>query len=171
MKKLTNRIYENLTVQERFAATVSAIGRNDEAEVERLKGSISQRSYRIGAISARINDLITFGLAVDLDLHQEMANWLLAHPFDGLNEESDKQICQQVIQISFKNAASVIVARDNCLEKLGISREEYDAFNQPKSPLLEDFIQRVQGEEDPDLVKEFEEGYTNFFENRYQSAA
>ncbi|MDB4142939.1 hypothetical protein N9733_05705 [Akkermansiaceae bacterium] len=167
MKNLSNKIYENLSMPERFAAAIAAMGRGDQHEVDRLKASSPDGEYVINKLSARINDFNFLSVTIRLTLHEQLAKWLLAQTIDGLASEDDRSVCDKVFQQAFEETASVIKARDRWLEKIGISLEDFKAFDAPQEGLIDELIKRSKGKENPGKIELYETAFTDFFRSRH----
>jgi hypothetical protein len=167
MKDLSNQFYENLPMPQRFAAAIAALGRDDEKELNRLKRSSPDGEYVINKLSARINDLDFMSIVIRLTLYEQLSKWLLARRYDDLTSEEDEKISNRLITPAFEETASIIVARDRWLEKIGIPLGDFEAYDIPQDSLVEQLIKLSRGKENPDKIELYETCFTDFFQNRH----
>lgn len=154
-------------MSQRFAATIAAIGRDDQQEVDRLKTSSPDGHYVIDKLSARINDFNVMSMAIRLTLFEELSKWLLAQTIHGPANEENERISDLVIKKAFEETASVIVARDRWLEKIGIPLEEFKAFEAPQGEIIGKLIKLSRGKENPEKIELYETCFTDFFKKRH----
>lgn len=88
MKKLNNKVYENLGVKERIIASVEAKARGDDNEVTRLIKTCPKMRYNCTdpEYADRMNNLFIIQMALECDLMRHALSYLLA-VFTGATTE------------------------------------------------------------------------------------
>jgi hypothetical protein len=168
MKAIPESAYKNLTMSQRFRTAIAADGRNDQTEIKRLMETSDAGDYAINKLQARLTDFTAMTLAINLDLMSCQATWLLAQKCDGFDEGADPALAGKLLDQSLTNCASIVAARNQWLEKLGVSLEDFNNYNSA-IPLLDEFIQRAEGKQDPALTADALDQIMDFFKGRYSN--
>ena len=155
-----------LTITQRFQASIAADGRKDQTEIKRLTETSEVGNYTINKLHARLNDFAAMTMAINLDLMSYLANWLIAQPWGSFDDDSDRRLADQLIDQSLTNCASLVAARNQLLEKYGVSLDDYERYN-IDLPLLKNFIKRAEGKHDAELVDVMFSEIHGFFKGRY----
>lgn len=114
----------------------------------------------INKVSAHTNDLLVFTMVIHLELLECLCKWLLSQM---VLDADDDPIGLRGIDEAFEACASIIVARDQFLEDLGIDLETFMLFVGPQSSMMEDLIARSKGCESNERVSEFLEAFRKYF--------
>ena len=163
---LSDSSYRKLTEPQRVAAAIAAEGRADLAEVETLKSTSDAGVYRINCIQVRLNEVRAMAIAINLDLMSCFAEWLLAQG-SGFDDPDTIEKAERVTNHSLMKAASIVVARDQWIEDLGIDPGDYDNFDGSRNPMLDGFLKRAEGMDDPIYTDAAIEVICGFFKDRY----
>lgn len=164
-------IYSSLTMPQRLRAMVSAFGRSDHDEVDRLVdtspdgcGSIRKVKYHFGNLShlAAIHNSF---------LLEPCAEWLFSQTFSPEETRDLSAKEREAVEItrtkSLVDAASVEAAFTGRITEEGISASDWKSFRERLLDrgakfLLEELLCKAAGYEDPALVAQYKdaiEGY------------
>lgn len=170
MKTASKTAYQNLTTAQRFRAAIAALARNDETEYQKLESQSPDGEYVINKLSARVSDFATMAMAIRLDLLDCLCQWLLAERISADNPDAGATYFA-LTERAFLKCDSLITARDQWLESLGIPDAIFDAFDAPPTGglqgLVDDLIKRSKGHADPEETKVYFGGLSDWFRNRH----
>lgn len=154
MRTTSKAAYRALTMPQRFRAAVAAKARDDGEEFQRLKDTNPDGNYVINTLSACFNDLATAAFVIRIDLMTAYSHWLTALAYAEENDP-DSELRNAVIDQSLRECASIITARNQWLDELGLSVSDFEATDGPQNPHLDKFIHRSRGRECPEEVKSY----------------
>ena len=142
---IPSEIYTRLSASERIRAAVSALARNDDAELETLKDTCPKKSFLMAdpAYSEGIQRLLSLALAVESDLERMTLNFLMASRLEEL----------EVVEEAIAGAASLEFAWREFLAELGIPRREMKEAGPPRHHAVEAILNLGTGEEDTAAVQ------------------
>ena len=139
------KIYANLSTAERIRAAVSALARNDDAELETLKVTCPKKSYLMTdpAYSEGMERLMALAMAVEFDLRTMALDFHMAS-----RQKSPEKIHKAVVE-----SASVNVAWRELLAEMGISCHEMSNAAPPRHPSVKAILLLGEGEESAGIVQ------------------
>lgn len=159
-------IYSSLTMTHRLRAMVCAFGRADHEELERLADSSPDGGGSIQKVKHYFRNLSQLAAIHNLWLLDPCANWLFSQTisaeeagnFDARALEAAELIRNQ----SIVEAASVEAAFAGKINGTGITAPDWQAFRERllgpgAKVILQLFLPKTSGREDPDLVAQYEE--------------
>lgn len=138
-------------------------------EVKRLEDTSDEGEYVIDKLSARMSDFNTMNMTITLDLMNCLTDWLSARIIERAGKPDCLEKSDRITHRSLTECASIIDARNQWLEKQGISLDDYDRFNSPASPMLAELIKRSEGHQELAMTTDYLAAIESYFKNRYPS--
>lgn len=138
-------IYDNLTPQQRFLATLEADARKDETEIDRLWRTCARKTYTQAdaTFSDRLNDFYSAALAVHADLMDKAVFYWFSR--GNGNDETAQTFARRAIDIE-------AAWRDE-LAALGVEESVIDKIGPPRNCLLTHMLDAPY-QPDPEDVKQ-----------------
>jgi hypothetical protein len=145
---IPDKIYANLTPQERIRAAISAIARDDDTELETLKKTCPMRQFLMTdpAYADGMDALFNLMLLTEYQLATLALDFTTATKRTGM-ERFDQ------VDAAITHAASLETAWNLLIEELGIDALDAAKTRPPRHPYVTAMIQVSEGEEDPEFVK------------------
>ena len=127
MKAIKHSVYENLTPQQRINATIEAMAREDQEEVQRLVKTCPTKTYDHCDLEymEKMDGLLSMAVAVECDLRGNALSYLVAL---HIKHETTHQFLQ--------NIADIRAAWRHALEAMGIDPEMMASAALASSPIL-----------------------------------
>lgn len=154
---------------QRFRAAISALGRDDTEELDRLTQTSGVGDYTINKLTARVADFTTMNITITLDLTNCLTDWLIAQKTETIRTPDSLEKADRIRDRARTECASIIIARNQWLKTQGISQDDFDRFNSSSSPMLTWFIDLSEGEQDPGLTASYLEAIEGYFKGLYPS--
>ncbi len=157
----TATLYASLTLPQRLRAMVSAFGRADNEEFEKLTDSADTGCYSVRKVKHHLGGLAHLAAIHNTWLLEPCAKWLFSQTISA--EEArhfsagEVEVIQSFRIQSLVEAASIEAAFTARLTAVGIAASDWQAFRErflgaPAKHLLELFLPRTAGRQDPVLV-------------------
>ncbi len=146
--KIPTNIYASLSAPERIRAAISAIARDDDAELETLKNTCPKRQFLVTdpAYADGMDALFRLMLLTEYQLATLALDFTTARKRTGM-ESLDQQ------DASITHAASLETAWNLLIQELGIDTLDAAKTRPPRHPYVAAMIQVSEGEEDPEIVE------------------
>lgn len=147
---ISEKVYANLTAQERVRAAVLATARDDEAELQVLKDTCPRKSFWMTdpdycETMMNLFDLLVF---TEYQLGACALDFQSARLFKGKNR------CE-IQDGALVATASLISALDQLIAEKGLDPDAMAQIGPPRHPFVTAAVTMSEGEEDPDLVECF----------------
>lgn len=141
------KIYENLSPAERIRAAVSALARNDDAEIQTLKVTCPKQAYLMTdpAFSEGMERLMTLAIVVEYDLMALALDYFLASRQKSF-DAADKAI---------SDAVSLEIAWRESLAEIGIPWQDMLDADPPRHRAVKAILHVGEGEETAEEVRTF----------------
>ena len=148
--KIPTEIYENLSAPERIRAAISAIARDDDAELETLKKTCPKRQFLMTDpnYSESMENLTFLMLLTEYQLATLALDFTTARKRTGM-EGVDRQ------DAAITHATSLETAWNLLIQELGIDALDAAKTRPPRHPYVTALIQVSEGEEDPEIVETY----------------
>lgn len=145
---IPDKIYANLSPQERIRAAISAIARDDNAELEMLKVTCPKRQFLMTdpAYADVMDALFRVMLFTEYQLATLALDFTTATKRNGM-ERFDQE------DAAITHAASLETAWKLLIDEMGIDALDAAKTRPPRHPYVTAIVQISEGEEDPEFVK------------------
>jgi hypothetical protein len=152
---IPDKIYANLSPAERIRAAVSALARNDDAELQTLKVTCPKKTYLMTdpAYSEGMERLTALALAVEFDLRTVALEFLLASRLNVSESAHD------VVTEAIAEAAALDVAWRELLAEMGIPWVEMSEAGPPRHRAVKMILDLGEGEENAAEVQTWLEAF------------
>ena len=161
MKKISNSLYHNLTIEERIIASVEANARGDENEIERLIKTCPKKHYLSSdrAYSQCMDYLFVIQTAVEADLTQNALSYALTNIY---KTETEKSII--IKENAQQNIADIHTAWHEFLKNKGINPKTMDRIiTKMRHPYLKLLLDCLLCSPNEQTIQ----SYKDFFEETY----
>lgn len=145
---IPDKIYANLSPIERIRAAISAIARDDDAELEMLKTTCPKRQFLMTdpAYADGMDALFNVMLLTEYQLATLALDFTTATKRTGM-----EGFVQEDAAIT--HAASLETAWNLLIEEMGIDALDAAKTRPPRHPYVTAIVQISEGAEDPEFVK------------------
>lgn len=145
---IPDKIYANLSPQERIRAAVLASARDDKEELQILKVTCPKKTFLMTdpEYSQGILNLFSLLFTVEHMLATCALDFQMARPSKGKRE-------WEFQEIALKSAASIVMALDQLFVEMGLDPQAMAQNAPPRHPYVTATITMSEGEEDPELVE------------------
>lgn len=161
MKGISKLVYENLTPEQRMRAVVSAIAREDEAEVRRLRDTCPKYMYHMTdvAFTGRMEALYSLSLTVECAMRGLVIDYLVALRFANGPAAQDPEVLRESMELTEQiliAIASTDEAWRQALLSVDIDTDAMDKVGAPRDEVTKDMVYIAQelSEPAPQLVQE-----------------
>ena len=161
MKVIPESVYENLTPKQRVRAAVTAIAREDEAEIRRLRDTCPKYLYQMNdaAVTDRMETLYTLSLAMEYDLRGLVIHFLVALRLENGPEAQDPEVLCEPMKLTEQTLieiASIDEAWRQALLDLGIDADSMAKVGPARDYVTDTLVNLAQkcSEPAPQLVQE-----------------
>lgn len=143
---IPTQIHEGLTAHQRIRASISAMARGDEAELQTLKTTCPKKSFLMNDpdYSDVLEKLIYLNLALEGDLQRNALDFLVS-----IRMEDDFGVIQAISTAGAIDAAWVAL-----LCEMGIPADEMKKVSIPRHRVVETMITKSKGETNEGAVGE-----------------
>lgn len=143
-------IYQSLTAPERIRAAISAIARNDDAELETLKKTCPKRQFLMTdpAYAEGMTSLFSLMIVTEYQMATLALDFTTATKRAGM-EKVDRQ------DAVVTHAASLETAWNLLINELGLDVQDAAQTRPPRHPYVTALVQVSEGEEDPEIVETY----------------
>jgi hypothetical protein len=143
-------IYQSLTAPERIRAAISAIARNDDAELETLKKTCPKRQFLMTdpAYAEGMTSLFSLMIVTEYQMATLALDFTTATKRAGM-EKVDRQ------DAVVTHAASLETAWNLLINELGLDAQDAAQTRPPRHPYVTALVQVSEGEEDPEIVETY----------------
>lgn len=164
-------VYSSLTMPQRLRAMVCAFGRADHEELERLADSSPDGCGTIQKVKYHFRNLSQLAAIHNLWLLEPCANWLFSQTISAEEvcnfDARELEDIQLLRNKSILEAASAEAAFAGRINDIGITAPDWQAFRERllgpgAKVLLQLFLQKTSGRENPDLVAQYEEALEGY---------
>jgi len=167
----TTAVYSSLTMPQRLRAMVSAAGRRDDEELERLRDTSQDGYYSFRKVSRHYLSLAHLAVIHNCFLLDSCAVWLFTQM---LTEEEVRNLSEELQQgipafriKCLEEAASMEAAITGRVTGLGISASDWQTFRERlighgAKELLQLFLPKTTGREKPALVAQWEDAIESY---------
>lgn len=167
----TAAVYSGLTMPQRLRAMVSAFGRADQEELDKLAESSRDGCYTMPKVKRHFYTLLHLATLHNSLLLESCAVWLLGQTFSPEETRDLSAAESRTIELSrtqsLAEAASIETAFTGRITSAGISAPDWQSFRERflgdgAKELLGTFLGKTTGRENPDLVGQYKaaiEGY------------
>jgi hypothetical protein len=164
-------VYSSLTMPQRLRAMVCAFGRADHEELDRLADSSPDGCGTIQKVKHHFRNLSHLATIHNVWLLDPCANWLFSQTISAEEvcdcDARELQATELFRNQSIVEAASVEAAFAGRINGIGITTPDWQAFRERllgpgAKVLLQLFMPKTSGREDPDLVAQYEEALEGY---------
>jgi hypothetical protein len=146
--KIPTDIYQSLSAPERIRAAISAIARDDDAELETLKKTCPKQQFLITdpAYAEGMTGLFSLMIITEYQLATLALDFTTASKRTGM----EKVIRQDAV---VTHAASLETAWNLLIEEMGIDALDSAKIRPPRHPYVTALVEVSEGEEDSEIVE------------------